>query len=43
MDEKIALITTTINVPEVLALYRQCDQEVRFFVAGDQKTSKGVA
>jgi len=43
MNEKIALITTTINVPEVLALYRQCDQEVRFFVAGDQKTSKGVA
>jgi hypothetical protein len=37
---KIALITTTINVPSVLALYRRFDPSasVRFFVAGDQKT-----
>lgn len=35
---KIALITTTINVPEVLALYRQFDESVEFFVAGDRKT-----
>jgi len=32
---KTALITTTINVPEVLRLYRKLDSDVRFFVAGD--------
>lgn len=35
---KTALITTTINVPEVLRLYRALDPDVRFFVAGDEKT-----
>lgn len=44
---KVALITTTINVPRVLELYRRCDdsmlapiptQRTRFFVAGDLKT-----
>lgn len=35
---RIALITTTINIPRVLALYRAFDPDVRFFVAGDLKT-----
>jgi hypothetical protein len=37
---KIALITTTINVPSVLALYRRFDPSasVRFFCAVDEKT-----
>lgn len=35
---KIALITTTINVPRVLSLYRAHDPDVMFFVAGDVKT-----
>lgn len=35
---KIALITTTINVPKVLALYRKLWPEVAFFVAADEKT-----
>ncbi len=37
---KTALITTTINVPAVLALYRRFDPSasVRFFVAIDEKT-----
>jgi hypothetical protein len=35
---KVALITTTINVPRVLSLYRAHDPDVMFFVAGDQKT-----
>ena len=35
---KTALITTTINVPRVLELYRKLDTDVRFFVAMDQKT-----
>jgi hypothetical protein len=35
---KTALITTTINKPEVLALYRAHDPDVMFFVAGDLKT-----
>ena len=35
---KTALITTTINVPRVLELYRKLDSEARFFVALDQKT-----
>ncbi len=35
---KTALITTTINVPTVLALYRKLGPDVRFFVAIDEKT-----
>lgn len=35
---KIALITTTINVPRVLELYAKLGPEVRFFVAMDEKT-----
>lgn len=35
---KIALCTTTINVPHVLKLYRACDADVRMFVAHDTKT-----
>ena len=35
---KTALITTTINVPRVLSLYRAHDPDVMFFVAGDMKT-----
>lgn len=35
---RIALVTTTINVPEVLRLYRAAGPEVAFFVAGDKKT-----
>ena len=35
---KIALVTTTINVPRVLELYRACSEDVRFFVVGDEKT-----
>ena len=35
---KTALVTTTINVPKVLALYRKLDAGVTFFVAGDRKT-----
>ena len=35
---KIGLITTTINVPGVLELYRKLDPDVRFFVASDMKT-----
>lgn len=34
----MALITTTINVPRVLELYRKCSADVRFFIAGDVKT-----
>lgn len=37
-EVKTALITTTINVPRVLALYRKLGPDVRFFVAGDEKT-----
>jgi hypothetical protein len=33
---KTALITTAINVPTVLELYRQHGPDVRFFVAGDK-------
>ena len=36
---KTALITTTINVPHVLSLYRVYDPNVMFFVAGDIKTA----
>lgn len=35
---RTALITTTINVPTVLELYRQHGPDVAFFVAGDQKS-----
>lgn len=35
---KTALITTTVNVPTVLELYRQHGPDVAFFVAGDAKT-----
>jgi hypothetical protein len=35
---KTALITTTINVPTVLQLYRKLDPDVRFFVATDKNT-----
>ena len=35
---RTALITTTINIPHVLKLYRKLDPSVRFFVAGDEKT-----
>jgi hypothetical protein len=35
---KIGLVTTTINVPRVLGLYRRLDPSVEFFVAGDNKT-----
>lgn len=38
---KTALITTTINVPAVLALYRISDSDVMFFVTGDRKTPDG--
>jgi hypothetical protein len=37
---KIALCTTTINVPHALRLLRKCSADVRFFVAGDRKTPK---
>lgn len=39
---KIALCTTTINVPHVLKLYRACGPDVKFFVATDEKTSKAA-
>ena len=35
---KTALITTTVNVPEILRTYRKFDPDVTFFVAGDKKT-----
>lgn len=35
---KIALVTTTINVPHVLRLYRRCDPAVKIFVALDHKS-----
>ncbi len=38
---KTALVTTTINVPHVLRLYRRCDPDVRFFVTGDEKSPDG--
>ena len=37
---RVALVTTTINVPRVLSLYRAHDPDVMFFVAGDLKTPK---
>lgn len=36
---RTALITTTINVPTVLKLYRKLDSNVKFYVAADEKTS----
>ena len=35
---KIGLITTTINVPTVLSLYRKLGPDVDFFITGDHKT-----
>lgn len=40
---KIALITTTINIPTVLSLYRKLGPDVQFFVAGDEKTPSHAA
>lgn len=40
---KTALITTTINVPHVLRLYRALDADVRFFVAGDLHNKNTLA
>ncbi len=40
---KTALITTTINIPHVLKLYRACGPDVAFFVAGDKKTPADAA
>ena len=37
-DLKIALITTTIHVPEVLEIYREIGKDVFFIVTGDRKT-----
>lgn len=39
---KVALCTTTINVPHVLKLYRAGDPYVRIFVAGDTKTPRAA-
>lgn len=36
---KLALVLTTINVPQVLKLYRACEPSVRFFVVGDRKSN----
>lgn len=35
---KIALCTTTIHVPHALKLLRKCSADVKFFIAGDEKT-----
>jgi len=35
---KVALVTTTINVPTVLALYAKYGPDVMMFIAGDRKT-----
>lgn len=35
---RVALCTTTINVPHVLKLYRACDPDVKIFIATDDKT-----
>jgi len=37
---RTALITTTINVPRVLKLYRKFGPDVQFFVAADEKTPR---
>lgn len=39
---KTALITTTINIPHVLKLYRKLGPDVRFFVAGDKNTPQAA-
>lgn len=39
---KVGLITTTINVPRVLELYRAYGPDVRFFVATDVKTPEAA-
>ena len=38
---KIALCTTTIHIPHALKLMREIGPDVRFFVAGDEKTPHG--
>jgi hypothetical protein len=38
---KTALITTTVNIPTVLSLYRRLDPDVRFFVAVEYDTRGG--
>lgn len=40
---RMALITTTINVPTVLKLYRAFGPDVAFFVAGDERTPPETA
>jgi hypothetical protein len=35
---KIALCTTTIHVPHALKLMRKCSADVKFFIAGDEKS-----
>ena len=35
---KTALVTTTINIPTVLQLYRKLDPDVHFFIVGDLKS-----
>ena len=35
---KIALATTTVHVPHALKLMRKCGPDVKFFVAGDEKS-----
>jgi reversibly glycosylated polypeptide len=35
---RVGLITTTINLPTVLRLYRKLDESVIFFITGDKKT-----
>ena len=37
-EPKVAIATTTINIPHALGLMRVCDPFVHFFVAGDRKT-----
>lgn len=39
----VAIVTTTINVPRVLALYREQMPNAAIFVAGDKKTPNAVA
>ena len=35
---RLALCTTTIHIPHALKLMRKCSSDVKFFVAGDEKT-----
>lgn len=37
-EPRVAVATTTINIPHALELMRACDPFVQFFVAGDRKT-----